>query len=159
MLYCWSTSRDLELIHSSLSDRQFKFHSSPHATTQEQHDHFLRIWREKKSWEQFEMKDIYLITEVKLEFNNLIHITVPYWLHLWLVCRSMRLVCRTLLKLVQSMYLTFPGVKHGRQSTLLSWTYCYVRMSWYHGLVLGRRDKSNSQSDIVPLATAISEIL
>lgn len=76
------------------------------------------------------MKEVHLITEVKLELNNLICITVPYWLHLW-VSLWLHETC------LQDPPQAGTGLVSGipRSETLateqpvLSWTYCHMPKS------------------------------
>lgn len=94
------------------------------------------------------MKEVHLITEVKLELNNLIHITVPYWLHLWVESAAPWDTCVGPFLSWCRAHLAFPGVKHRRQS-IRSTTMCLS----HH--VLGRWNESHSQRDTVPLAVDI----
>lgn len=71
----------------------------------------------KEPWEQFEMKAVHLLTEAKLELNNLIHITVPYWLHLWV---SLLLHETYLQDPFQAAVGHMSGVKHWGQRTMCS---------------------------------------
>lgn len=73
------------------------------------------------------MKEVHLITEVKLELNNLIRITVPYWLHLWV---SLWLHETCLQDPPQAGIGLLSGIPRSEtlatEQPVLSWTYCHM---------------------------------
>lgn len=73
------------------------------------------------------MKEVHLITEVKLEVNNLIHITVPYWLHLWVTLRLHETFLQDPPQASAAHMSAIPrGETPGTEHLVLSWTYCHV---------------------------------
>lgn len=76
------------------------------------------------------MKEVHLITEVKLELNNLICITVPYWLHLWV---SVWLHETCLQDPPQAGIGLLSGIPRSEtlatEQPVLSWTYCHMPKS------------------------------